>query len=186
MKKHITLILALLVVGTVVTAGCVGGGDKSGTVSSAKMEEMTGTTGVEGEKAGEASIEPVPVTEKVSIVIPATNVTSITFTISVSDDIGEYEDSQSTDPDDVSGSLEGETGGGNQTTNIPAGTTPYQQKVSIRAPEGETLPSSWTLTLNVVLKAGQDEWPGPMIWYGVPDHGFSYNVTVEYTYLAPA
>ncbi|MCD6461419.1 MAG: hypothetical protein J7L61_01595 [Thermoplasmata archaeon] len=180
---RVKVLLASLIVLAVVSAGCVGGGEKAAP-KAPQMVENNGTTGTDGEKVIDGGIEDAPVTEKVSLTIPAVNVTKISMVITVNDGNSKSSD-ENTNPDDVTGNVEGGGGGANVTKTLPGGSTPYKTTVDISAPEGETLPSSWTITLNVVCKPSDDQWPGPLIWRGYTDHGFSYSINVTYTYLTP-
>ncbi|UCE39442.1 MAG: hypothetical protein JSW00_09530 [Thermoplasmata archaeon] len=174
-KYAIAFVLAL----TILMAGCLGG-DEDKKDKAVEYTTAKGTTGAEGDVEADVTGPPQEFTETVDIPIGLENLTAITFQISVEDGQGENSDA-STNPDEVSGSLD--SSGFNET--LPEGKTPYQATINVKAPEGENLPSGWTLTLTVVCHPGNDRWPGPGIWYGVPDNGFSYNVTVEYTYLTP-
>lgn len=174
MRKWVLLMVTIVIL--TVFAGCLGGGDEGGT-RSPQMVTAKGTTGAEGSVAAEQSTEPVPVSETVNIPIPEGNITGVSFVITVEDG------DDGTNADEVSGDLEG-AGGFNNT--LPNGQTPYKATVDLKAKEGQELPSSWTITLNVVCHPSDDTWPGPLIISVNPDNGFSYNVTVNYQYLTPA
>jgi hypothetical protein len=47
---------------------------------------------------------------------------------------------------------------------------------------GVYLSSEWELHLPVTIDAGDDQWPGPFIWRGIPDRGFSYTLDITYEY----
>ena len=174
MRKWVLLMVTIVIL--TVFAGCLGGGEEGGT-RSPEMVTAKGTTGAEGQVELLAQNLPESATETVTIPIPEGNITGINFIISVEDG------DDGTNPDEVSGDLEG-AGGYNNT--LPSGQTPYRATVDLKAKEGQELPSSWTLTLNVVCHASDDTWPGPQLWLGTPDNGFSYNVTVNYKYLTAA
>jgi hypothetical protein len=181
--RKTTAAIALLLAMTVLITGCLGGGDDKKKNNNQEFVKATGITVVEGDVETLAQAQPETVIETVDIAIPIANLTGITLDIKVMEGVGGESD-EGTNPDEVSGSLDssGENGGNESLQN---GQTNYQTTVAIQAGEGQSLPSSWTLTLEVVCHASNDQWPGPMIWRGVPDHGFSYNVTVTYEYLEP-
>lgn len=159
-------------------AGCLGGGDDDSGSDDTQYIEAKGSTGAEGEVEGMAQAQPETVSTTVDLPLPMGNITKATFTISVEDG------DPNTNPDQVSGSLDS-TGDGDYNETLQSGNTPYQTTVEMRAPEGFNLPQGWRITIQVVLQSSNDQWPGPMIWRGYADTGFSYNVSVEYTYLTP-
>lgn len=178
--QKVKIVIALLLVGTVLMAGCLGGDDENSNSDGIQYIEAKGSAGTEGDVEANAQASPESVTKTVDLPIPSDNITKVSFVITVED--GES-DSQ-TEPDEVSGSLDGSGEGGYNET-LQQGNTPYRTTVEIKAPEGLSLPSGWTITLDVVCHSSNDQWPGPMIWRGYADNGFSYNVSVEYTYLTP-
>lgn len=181
--RYVKTAIALLVALTVLMAGCLGSGDEGGG-NEIQYVEARGMTGAEG--AVEVSVDspdPVPASESVNLVMPEDNITGVNLVIKVMDASGEYSDDQ-TKQDDVSGSLDAAGGGYNET--LQKGQTTYTKTISIKSQDGRSLPSQWTLSLDVVCNSGDDQWPGPLIVRYYPDHGFSYNVTVTYTYLTPA
>jgi hypothetical protein len=137
-------------------------------------DEGEGTIEEEGtvETLAQASSETV--TEEVDVNIPENKITSIEFVVRVHD--GDVQ----TNADEVSGSIDIS---GMYLENLPRGQTPYKKTVNIEPSEGKYLPPLWTVTLEVECCASDDQWPGPMVWRGTPDHGFSYEITVTYRYL---
>jgi hypothetical protein len=172
MKIGLVIILAL----TIMTAGCLGGGEDDGG-EPPEMVEAKGTTGTEGVVETLAQAQPEPASETVELTIHEGNLTSIDFTIKVEDG------DDGTNADEVSGSLDS-PGGFNET--LAQGQTPYTKIINIKAGEDQTLPNQWTISLDVVCHASDDTWPGPIMWFGTPDNGFSYNVSVTYKYLKAA
>lgn len=176
--KKVKIVIAFLLTSTILIAGCLGGGENGGD-EPVEYVELRGTTGAEGNVETLAQDQPETVTETVDVSIPESNITGINFVIKVEDGDG------GTNPDEVSGSLDS-TGGGDYNETLPKGSTPYSKTIDIKATEDHSLPSSWTLSITVVCHASNDRWPGPGLWIGTPDNGFSYNVTVTFKYLTPA
>ena len=175
--RKIKVGIAFLVALTILMAGCLGGGEEDGGTKT-EYVEARGTIATEGSREIENSPDPVPVQEVVALAIPEQNITVITIDIKVMDD------DDGTNADEASGSLDDAGGGYNVT--LKNSVTPYSDSQTLRAPEGFSLPSQWTLTLNVVCNPGDDRWPGPLYIIYTPDNGFSYNVTLKYVYLTPA
>lgn len=175
--RKIKIVIALLVAMAILMAGCLGGGEEDG---SNKIEyvEARGIVATEGSREIEGSPDPVPVQEKVPLTIPEDNITALTIEIKVMDN------DDGTNPDEASGSLDAPGGGYN--ISLKKSNTPYSDTQTIKAQEGLSLPTQWTLTLDVVCNPGDDRWPGPLYIIYTPDRGFSYNVTVNYVYLTPA
>jgi hypothetical protein len=181
--RHVKIVIATLIAATVLTAGCLGGGDKP-KEDNPDFVEGKGTTGAAGNVEQLAQASPEPVTERVDITIPLENVTEAVFTIVVDDAMGDESD-EGTPPDDVSGTIEDAMDAGISET-LPQGQTHYSTTVTLKAKSGGSLPSVWTVTLNVVCHASASMTPGFLIWIGTPDHGFSYDINVTYKYLKPA
>ncbi len=178
------VVIAILLVATVLIAGCLGGGDKP-KEETPEFVEAKGATGDAGNVEALAQASPEPVTTTVEIMIPLENLTEVTFVVSVEDAQGENSDDQ-TNPDEVSGTITDNMDAG-ISQNLPQGQTPYKNPpIILKGKVGGSLPSGWTITLNVVCHASSDQWPGPLIWRGYPDHGFSYDINVTYKYLKPA
>lgn len=175
--NKIKVVIALLVAVTILMAGCLGGGEEDGG-NQIEYVEARGKIATEGSREIENSPDPVPVQEKVALAIPEENITALTIEIKVMDD------DDGTAADEASGSLDDAGGGYNIT--LKNSVTPYSESQTLRAPEGFSLPSQWTLTLDVVCNPGEDRWPGPFYIIYTPDNGFSYNVTISYVYLTPA
>ena len=173
--KKVKIVMAFLLILTVFITGCLGGGE-DGETNPPEYVEAKGTTGAEGNVETLAQAQPETVTETIDISIPESNITGLDIVVKVADG------DDGTNPDEVSGSLDS-TGEGGHNETLPQGNTPYTRTININAQEGRSLPTSWTLTLTVVCYASTDRWPGPGFWIGTPDNGFSYNVTVTYTYL---
>lgn len=182
MRKR-NIVIAILIVTTVLTAGCLGGGDKP-KEETPEFIEGKGTTGTTGNVEQLAQASPEPATGTADITIPMENVTEAVFTIIVNDAMGDESD-EGTPPDEVSGTVEDAMDAG-ITQTLPQGRTPYKQEVIFKGKAGGSLPSVWTVTLNVVCYASESMTPGFFIWIGTPDHGFSYDINVTYKYLKSA
>jgi hypothetical protein len=136
--------------------------------------EAEGTTGAAGTVEAFAQASPDTVSETVEINIPEDTITSVDFVIRVEDG------DDGTNADEVSGSIDS-TGGHNEP--LPQGQTLYTSTINIIAPEGQYLPKSWTISLEVVCHASDSQTSGVLVWVGTPDYGFSYNVSVTYKYI---
>ena len=195
-KKIIALTLSLLLI-TITAAGCLGGDDDTGGQTEPTLVEqkgeMTANAWVQSDEVSQG--EGVDVKAQVPINIPANNIVSIKFTIQIIDGCGEYENENTeTKPDVlkgekvVGGGGENATGGMGYEERIPGGAqTPATVNVDFRAREGDYLPNNWNVHLLVTIHASENQWPGPgfiIIWSGVPDRGFCYDITAEYTYMS--
>lgn len=169
--------MALLLVAAVLTAGCLGGGDE-GKPKKQEFVEAKGTTGAEGQVEALAQASPETVSTTVDLIIPQENITALDFVIKVEDG------DDGTNTDQVSGG--GLDGAGGRNETIPGGPTPYTTNINIKASEEQNLPTKWTLSLEVICEASDSRTLGIILWVGTPDYGFSYNVTVTYTYLTAA
>ncbi len=169
MKAYVLIAAALLI--AVLLSGCLGGDDKK---EDKAPVIIGGSQQVSGSGSGLAQATPEVITSTLDIIIDQTDVISITVNVTVDD--GDAD----TNPDtvqDASFSSEGNlsaTGGG--------GTTPASFQLKIEWDGTNYLPSSWTFTITVSCVASDDQWPGPLIWRGIPDRGFSYNLDITYEY----
>jgi hypothetical protein len=177
--RKLVLVIAVIIV-MAAFAGCLGGDADKKKSNEPELMEASGTTGSEGSVETLAQASPETASETVEIIIPDGNVTSVAISIKVSDD------DDGTNPDQVSGTVEGSGGVGNYNATLPNGPTPYTATVNFKAGEEQSLPNNWIISLSVECHASQDNWPGPIMWVGTADNGFSYNVTFTYKYLKAA
>ncbi len=169
-------LLPVFLASAVIFAGCLGGGGEG----EKEPEYVTFSDGMQltGSEVGLAQIEPVDLEAVVGISLSFDRVIKMQINISVEDG----------DPDtqvDTVGSMtlrpaEGE----GEAITINGGNTPLTQTVTIewKPDTGEYINSTWELVIPVSIKAGEDQWPGPLIWRGIPDRGFSWTVDVNYDY----
>jgi hypothetical protein len=176
MRKMVLLIIMMVILAAF--AGCLGGEGKS-KPKTVEMVRATGTANAEGAHELLAQASPESGSETVEITIPEGNITGVKIDVRVSDD------DDGTPPDQVSGSVGGSGGGLDYNDTLPNSPTPYTGTVSFNAGEGLYLPMNWKITIDVVCHASDSQTPGFFIWIGTPDNGFSYNVTITYTYLVP-
>ena len=169
MRTKVLIAVALLI--AVLVSGCLGGDDKKG---NEPPEVRGGSQQVSGSGSGLAQIDPEIITSNLDIIIDQTDLISITVNVTVEDADAD------TNPDSVqeaSFSSEGNlsaTGGG--------GTTPSAFQLTIEWDGTNYLPSSWTFTITVSCVASDDQWPGPLIWRGIPDRGFTYDLDITFEY----
>ena len=62
------------------------------------------------------------------------------------------------------------------------GSMPYSGEFKMNASENAYLSHAFLIVVTVELYPGEDEWPGPLIWRGVSDTGFTYSFKMEYEY----
>jgi len=110
------------------------------------------------------------------------NITDITFRIFVEDD------DPNTEPDTVTRIevAEHDTDGEefidyHFILDTPT-STPYEATYSFNFTNGILIDDEWQMYFYIDLGDGEDTWPGPIIYRGVRDTGFSYRVEIEYTY----
>ncbi|MGA1873211.1 MAG: hypothetical protein ACMUHY_06020 [Thermoplasmatota archaeon] len=170
--------IPVLLVAAVAVSGCLGGESKS--EEEPEYDVQVDTLELAGTQTGLAQATPADVFVAVPITLDFDTVIKLQINISVEDD-----DDQ-TEPDNV-GQIEltevSTEGEGNATT-INGGNTPVNQQVVVEWQNGEYLSARWDLYIPVTLNGGQDTWPGPFIWRGVPDNGFAYSLQITYEYHA--
>jgi len=169
MKTYVLIAAALLV--AVLLSGCLGGDDKK---EDKPPEVMGGSQQVSGSGSGLAQATAEVITSTLDVNIDQTDVISITVNVTVDDG------DANTNPDtvqDASFSSEG-----NMSATGRGGTTPSSFQLKIEWDGTNYLPSSWTFTISVSCEASDDQWPGPLIWTGTPDRGFSYDLDITYEY----
>lgn len=175
--RKLVLVIAVIIV-MAAFAGCLGGDEGKKKSNEPEMVEASGTTGTEGSVETLAQGPPETVVETVEIIIPDGNVTSVAISIKVSDD------DDGTNPDQVSGTVEGSGGVGEYNATLPSGPTPYVATVNFKAQEDLSLPNNWIISLSVDCYSSDSQTLGILpIWVGTADNGFSYNVTFTYKYL---
>jgi hypothetical protein len=62
------------------------------------------------------------------------------------------------------------------------GATPFETSIKFEYEGNERLFDWWIVEFTVTCSAGEDQWPGPIIWNGVPDTGFIGFVEADYDY----
>ena len=159
------------------SSGCLGGGDDD-----AKDEELSTYPGefqTEGSVLLTAQAQPVTRTEEIHFDIVETEIVDITITVSVEDG------DEGTDPDTVdSVRVWRETGADpDEIKEMAGGSTPYENSVSFAMTGNENMTNWWIVELTVTCIAGEDTWPGPLIWRGVPDGGFRYHIHASFNVI---
>lgn len=172
--KRTGIAAALSVIMLVLVSGCLGGGGGE------EKDEIPSTYPGEFETEGSvlltAQAQPVTRTEEVHFDIVETDIMDITITVSVEDG------DERTNPDTVdSVRVWRETGGEpEEVKEMAGGSTPYENSVSFTMTGNENMTNWWIVELTVTCHAGEDTWPGPIIWRGVPDTGFSYHIHASF------
>ncbi|MBN1389291.1 MAG: hypothetical protein JXA22_01470 [Candidatus Thermoplasmatota archaeon] len=170
------MLVPIVLLAAVAFSGCLGGGD--GGDDQPEYTVMSDTMDLSGTQTGLAQATPVDIFAVVPVLLEYDTVIKMQVNISVLDnDVDTEADSVGTiELNEVV--TEGE---GNSTT-INGGNTPVTQQLVVEWQNGEYLSSSWEIYIPVTMNAGADQWPGPFIWSGVPDRGFSYSIqiTIEY------
>lgn len=173
--KYQWLIPVALMVMASAFAGCLGGGSDGGSAPEydVKMDEMHLTGG----QPGLAQAQPVDLNLVVPIGLDFDNVIKITINITVEDG------DEGTEPDQVGEMILTQTGDeSNNSVTVNGGNTPVIQQMVLEWDGVEYLGTEWVLDLSVTINGGQDQWPGPFIWRGIPDQGFTYILDVSYDF----
>lgn len=158
-------------------AGCLGSDDEGG--GTEEPVEMSGMLNQTGTQTGLAQIEPELIEATIPITLDFEMVTGITINISVEDN------DDGTDPDQVQEiTLTEEDGNTTGSANGGAARpgTPFTTSLSVEWDGKNYMGGRWNLVIPVSIVAGPDQWPGPLIWNGVPDRGFSYEIEIAYHY----
>ncbi|MGA1819744.1 MAG: hypothetical protein ACMUHU_01915 [Thermoplasmatota archaeon] len=166
----------IILVAAVAFSGCLGGESKG----ESEPDYIVQTDGMElaGSQTGLAQATPTEVFIVVPIQLDFETVIKLQVNISVEDN------DEGTNPDQV-GAMELRevvTEGEANSTNVNGGNTPVTQQIVVEWKSPEYLSSNWELYIPVTLNGGEDTWPGPFIWRGVPDRGFSYSLEITYEY----
>ncbi len=169
MKTHVIIAAALLV--AVLLSGCLGGDDKK---PDKPPVVMGGSQQVSGSGSGLAQATTEVITSTLDVNIDQTDIISITINVTVEDG------DANTNPDNVNeASFSSE---GNMSATGGGGATPSSFQLKIEWDGTNYLPSGWTFTMSVTCAASDDQWPGPLIWRGIPDRGFIYGLDITYQY----
>ncbi|MFO8050819.1 MAG: hypothetical protein R6V01_03880 [Thermoplasmatota archaeon] len=152
-------------------AGCLGG-DSDG---ESEPEYEVKNTGMQltGNEQGLAQAQPVQLESEVDISLEFDNIIKLTVNVTVED--GDID----TQPDEVGEIV---LSNGNISESVNGGNTPVDQQLVVEWDEENYLGMDWTLTLPVTIKGGEDQWPGPFIWRGVPDNGYTYTLDITYEF----
>jgi len=168
--------LPVFLAAAVFLAGCLGGGgeDEKEPEYETFSDGMTQT----GSEVGLAQIEAVELETVVGISLSFERVIKLQINISVVD--GDPD----TEADTVGTMTLRPIGGEGEGIPVNGGSTPLTQSVTVEwNPDGgEYLNTTWELVIPVSIKAGPDQWPGPLIWRGIPDRGFSWTAEISYLY----
>ncbi|MBN1539057.1 MAG: hypothetical protein JW939_02850 [Candidatus Thermoplasmatota archaeon] len=170
-------LVPIVLLTAVAISGCLGGDD--GGDDEPDYIVKTDTMDLTGIQTGLAQATTTDVSAVVPIPLDYDTVIKLQVNISIEDN------DESTEADSV-GTMElRETGGeGGNSSSVNGGNTPVRQQIVVEWQNGEYLSTQWELHIPVTLKAGEDQWPGPFIWSGVPDRGFAYSIQVTYEYHA--
>ncbi|MDG6221005.1 MAG: hypothetical protein QCI38_06105, partial [Candidatus Thermoplasmatota archaeon] len=170
------LIVAMLL--TVFSAGCLGGGEEE-TKDGPKEPNLVAVQGSIPEVAGWAQVEGE---SKASVAIPISitgdKVTRVVFTINAQDsDAANSETDEGSEPDKITVTIMW----GNVSEKHGPMNTPASFNIELKAPAGEYLPNSGTVTIDGVLGSGK-----PVYFFGrivYVDQGFAYQLNTEYTVM---
>ena len=171
-------LVPIVLVAAVAFSGCLGGESKG--EGEPEYNVMRDGMELAGSQTGLAQSQPADVFIAVPIQLDFETVIKLQINISVQDN------DEGTNPDQV-GTMELRevvTEGEANTTTVNGGNTPVTQQITIEWKAPEYLSSNWELHIPVTLHGGDDTWPGPFIWRGVPDQGFGYSLEITYEYHA--
>ncbi len=136
---------------------------------------------ITGSAEAEAMSEHETVDVTVPISIPSQNITAVEIVVKITDG------DENTNPDEVASVI---VLNEEIEDRLAPGSAPYSatSRYSVKEEENQQgifLEDAWEVKMTVVCKASDDQWPGPYIWRGYPDYGFSYEILVTYWYLTP-
>lgn len=139
-----------------------------------------GSFNMTGGLDAEATTEDETVNLTLPVSIPQENLTAVEFSIKITDG------DDNTNPDEVKKLV---VLNQEMEADLSPGVSPYTISSNHAVSEEQSqnndfLLSAWEIQMTVLCRASDDQWPGPLIWRGYPDYGFSYEVVVSYTYLA--
>lgn len=185
-RKMIGACLVVALLGVISISGCLDGKEPITDEPHEEPPEQKGTVSLDGwvDSPDPTSLEDVQVSERIDVLLPHDKITSVTLNIEIRDgDEGHDIENTNTQPDQVTG--EKVVAGDNKSAQINGGSSPFSQSVTFKADAeaGEYLGASFQVTLAVLCRPSEDQWPGPLIWSGYYDEGFYYAITGEYTYL---
>jgi hypothetical protein len=169
------IILGLAIVLTLGTTGCLDEGGGGGGGGGGK--EVAGNFTVQGSVDALAQSSSVSASADEDISLGQGDIIEISFDISVEDGDADTDSDQVTEIT-ISEMKEGSSY--NMTSK--GGSTPYKGNLTIKWDEDTKMSGEWKVSITVECNPGPDQWPGPLIWSGVPDRGFSYTIDVTYKY----
>jgi len=158
----------------------------SGCLSSGKGKEGGGELVYEweeesfyGEGSGVAQSQPYEFLESFPFSVNHDNITQMMINITIQDG------DEGTNPDHIDriefGPMSNEPGV--VPFEINGDDTPFEAQLVFKAKEGEIFGADWYVTVQGVLYASDDQWPGPLIWRGIPDLGFMVDMEIRYEYI---
>jgi len=171
-------VLIALTISIVLISGCLGSSGDEGGDGGGEVPTSSAQTQQAGSINGLAQSVPEEVQGTVTVTIDNDSPVRITFNISVEDG------DANTNPDNVESiTVTAGEGGGNNTATITGGNTPLTKQHTVEWDGKEPLPTTYSFDFTVTLEASDDQWPGPLIWRGIPDRGVSILIEVNYDYL---
>jgi len=66
---------------------------------------------------------------------------------------------------------------------IGGGETPFKEQLIYDCEKDSDPGKDWALILDLDIYASDDQWPGPILWRGIPDNGFELIVDIQYSYI---
>ena len=190
-RKMLAIAFAALMI-SMAAAGCLGG-EQEATVDEGpevQLEQRTGQLKDEAWVSCPAAYEDTDVEKNITMSIPDKRIVAVKFSIQIIDGHGDKEhENTNTNPDElrgdkIVGGVSEENQSGKASKPIPMGG--QSAVIEFRAPDGAYIPCTWEIGLVVTIKPSDDIWPGPYMWYGYPDEGFYYTITLDYTFMAEA
>ncbi|MCU0799857.1 MAG: hypothetical protein MUC62_09345 [Candidatus Thermoplasmatota archaeon] len=103
------------------------------------------------------------------------NITQVIVNISILDG------DDGTNPDIINNILFGPEK--NQPVTMSGGDTPFKGQLVYNCEKDYTPGKDWFLIIDLDTYASDDQWPGPILWRGVPDNGFELIVDIKYSYI---
>jgi hypothetical protein len=179
-RMKLQWLLPVILIAAAVFAGCLGGDSKSN--EEPEYEAFTSGMNLVGAQDGLSQAVPVELTALVPVTLDYERVIKIQINITIAD--GDPD----TNPDTVGNMELRETateGEPNATTINGGNASPgadFETSVVIEWQNGEYLNSRWEIFIPVTIDSGGDQWPGPVIWRGIPDRGFTYALDITYEY----
>jgi len=169
--------MIIVMIMTIFFSGCIGSSGESRKEDS-KKTFLSDAFQMGGTVEALAQTSPDTVTEEIHFLIENNHITRIRINVSIEDN------DDDTWPDHIDQIRMWRENEGEETEirENTGGYTPYVTTNEFEYTGEEQQATWWIVEITATCVAGEDTWPGPILWSGVPDRGVSYTIEADYDY----